>query len=192
MAQVSLTSILSAELAKLNHAQIPHVWLDQELGIVVGTYPNGQFSYDFIGDQLSAVSEENLDKVTDPKVRQKKEEVSLLHLAERITDVYEIETQDMIYRVGSAKQALLIGLEKIEELVPGTLAELAKCKGRTKRPVSLDREQLYDRKSQMRYSERLKNGFWVATNNKTPEALEYVRKAASIAGLTDNEFQLRK
>jgi len=192
MAQVSLTSILSAELAKLDHAQIPHVWLDQELGIVVGTYPNGQFSYDFIGDQLSAVSEENLDKVTDPKVRQKKEEVSLLHLAERITDVYEIETQDMIYRVGSAKQALLIGLEKIEELVPGTLAELAKCKGRTKRPVSLDREQLYDRKSQMRYSERLKNGFWVATNNKTPEALEYVRKAASIAGLTDNEFQLRK
>jgi len=133
-----------------------------------------------------------LDKVTDPKVRQKKEEVSLLHLAERITDVYEIETQDMIYRVGSAKQALLIGLEKIEELVPGTLAELAKCKGRTKRPVSLDREQLYDRKSQMRYSERLKNGFWVATNNKTPEALEYVRKAASIAGLTGNEFQLRK
>jgi len=192
MAQVSLTSILSAELAKLDHAQIPHVWLDQELGIVVGTYPNGQFSYDFIGDQLSAVSEENLDKVTDPKVRQKKEEVSLLHLAERITDVYEIETQDMIYRVGSAKQALLIGLEKIEELVPGTLAELAKCKGRTKRPVSLDREQLYDRKSQMRYSERLKNGFWVATNNKTPEALEYVRKAASIAGLTGNEFQLRK
>ncbi|MGR3342267.1 MAG: hypothetical protein ACU0DI_03430 [Paracoccaceae bacterium] len=190
MALISLSASFSLETSKLDVSKNPHVWIDSDVGLLFGTFPDARFSYDFGIDELVKIEEKVSSEPLEPE-QNTKAEISLIYQAKRITDIYEIETRESIYRVGSAIQALVVGLELIEELVPGTLEKLSKQKGRSKRPVSKERDQLYDMKSQMDKSERLKNGYWVATNNKASESIGYVRRAAQLAGL-DDTFIVRK
>lgn len=182
MAQVSsLESLQNA----INESKAKHVWLDPERGLAFGNYPKIGFRYDFGDERLRPLE-------CDAPIVDKKEVVNLILQAPRITTPYEIETKEKIYRVGSAKEALRIGLDIIEEIAPGTMAQLSEEKGRTRRPVAKIREDLFDKKTLIKHSERLKCGFWYGTNNKAQECINTLARAAQLAELGAQEFSVRK
>lgn len=183
MVAISQVARLMDELRKPNAAALPHVWCDGET-IVVGTWPNAKAKFDFAKEQLRFIDTEELFE---------KKHISMVHLAQRDTGSrFEIETATAVYEFASAVQTLLRGLEIVEQLVPGTLDKMCDIRGRSKRPVGRNREALYDLKSQWRYSEKIESGHYVATNNKTFEALGVLRQAARLADLPEDEFSVRR
>jgi hypothetical protein len=197
MAQISTRETLSKCLDSKQAVRWPHVWVTTDGVLVVGEFPNVRATFDFGAecfrdtDQASDVGSSS--PVPSPPagpsldlevVNAEKQQISLIHEAPRWTETIEIETPDARYKVGSATRALITGLELVEILAPGTLSLLSKEKGRSKRPVSINREDLYDLPSQAQYAHKLKNGYWVGTNNKADEAIRYVERATELAGLT--------
>jgi hypothetical protein len=126
-------------------------------------------------------------------VSEPKRQVSLLHEAKRVVQICEIETQDAVYRLGSATQMLIEGLNLIEEARPGTLEKLSQRKKQSKRPVAKTRAALYDVEHPDTHSAQLKNGWFVATNNKAAEARGVLRRAVELAGLVWGvDFSIRR
>lgn len=176
MAVVSSSSSLSGSFAEGGMHVGAHVWLDRQLGLVTGDYPNPSARFDFGEERLIAVVPE---KATAPKKR-----ISHLAKARRVVKCYELETDTEIHTVGSATQLLIEGLNLLERIAPGTLEAFSLKKGRTKRAVAKTREGLYDVPHPLSHSEKLASGFYVATNNKDSEARGFLMQAAEIAGLT--------
>ena len=174
MASIATVESLKTSLQTTIPASSGHAWIDSEGRLVVGTYPLANAYFDFAGE--SFVSLQSVE--AKPKRR-----VSFLNDAPRVTEKYEIETSDAIYLVGSNKQLLVEGLNIIEEIRPGTHEELSKQKKRTKRPVAESHEELYDVDHPTTHSEKLKSGYFVATNNKGSESRNIVREAVQISGL---------
>lgn len=194
MAMLSTREALVACLGAKPASSFPHVWLSGSGGLVAGVYPKASVRFDFGSEAFvdckdTAVSHEpNANTPVDTSASDTgavsgKRRISLIHEAPRWTQTIEIETPDCVYVVGSATRALITGLELLEELVPGTLEKLSIQKSRSKRPVSRTRNELFDLATQLKYSHQLKNGYWVGTNNKSEEALNYVRRAVELAGL---------
>lgn len=154
------------------HAQ--HVWLDEKHGLVVGDFPKPEMRFDFGSESLVSVA---------PAPPKEKRVISFLAQAKRVGQRYELETDDAIYKFGSATQLLIEGLNIIEEKVPGTLEKFSLRKGRSKRAVARTRAELYDYPHPDSHSAVLKSGYFVATNNKDPEARGFLREAAEISGL---------
>jgi hypothetical protein len=122
-----------------------------------------------------------------------KRQISLLHEAKRVVQICEIETRDAVYRLGSATQMLIHGLNLIEEARPGTLEKLSHRKKQSKRPVAKTRAALYDGEHPEAHSAQLKSGWYVGTNNKAAEARGVLRQAAEIAGLVwGTDFSVRR
>ena len=205
MAQISTRETLSRCLESKPAGRWPHVWVTTDGVLVVGEFPNVRATFDFGAecfrdtDQASDVGSSG--PVPNPPAGQslalvvvnaEKKQISLIHEAPRWTETIEIETPDAVYKVGSATRALITGLELVEGLVPGTLERLSKQKGRSKRPVSLNRQDLYDLPSQAQYAHKMKNGYWVGTNNKADEAISWVERATRLAGLTGKVIVRRK
>ncbi len=161
-----------------NLASVPlaaqHVWLDDRHGLVVGDYPTPEMRFDFGSEALVLVA---------PAPPKEKRVISFLAQAKRIVRKYELETDDAIYKFGSATQLLIEGLNIIEEKYPGTLEKFSMQKGRSKRAVARTRADLYDYPHPDNHSAALKSGYFVATNNKDPEARGFLSAAAEIAGL---------
>ncbi len=83
----------------------------------------------------------------------------------------------------SQKALLLVALQALERAKPGTLERLAAERGRTKRVVARQREDLYDDpRLGERFSQSIEGGWWVATNNSFPETEKFIRRAAFHAG----------
>lgn len=184
MASLATTSSLAKALEKMLATGAPtHVWLDPKLGLVVGSFPAPHSWFDFAKETFDAVL---------PPTSTSKEAVNLLGRAKRVSQIYEIETKDTIYKVGSATQALIEGLNLIERHVPGTIAKLSLQKKRTKRPVAQNRSELYDNPGSEKYSSTLQNGYFVATNNKTSESIGILREALKLAGPWGKTVTLRK
>lgn len=171
MAQVA--GIQSLQKA-LSSGQGQHVWLDGERGLVFGTFPTITAHFDFGGEVLVDAA---------PQAPKTKREVSFLHDCPRVTQRFIIETDDALYKVGSFKQLLVEGLNIIEDLAPGTIAMLSAEKGRTKRAVAPTREELYEVAHPDSHSTQLRNGYFVATNNKSTEAVGYFNRAIDLAKL---------
>jgi hypothetical protein len=176
MAAVSSSSSLSSSFADGGILVGAHVWLDLELGLVTGDYPNPSAKFDF--------GEEKLIPIVPEKMPAAKKRISHLAKARRVVKCYELETDTEIHVVGSATQLLIEGLNLLERIAPGTLEAFSLKKGRTKRAVAKTREELYDVPHPLSHSEKLASGFYVATNNKDSEARGYLMQAVEIAGLT--------
>lgn len=161
-----------------NFASMPsraqHVWLDDRHGLVVGNFPTPEMWFDFASESLVSLA---------PVTPKEKRVISFLAQAKRVGQKYELETEDVIYKFGSATQLLIEGLNLIEENVPGTLEKFSMRKKRSKRAVAGTRAELYDVPHPESHSAELKSGYFVATNNKDPEARGFLREAAEIAGL---------
>lgn len=151
-----------------------HVWLDDHHGLVVGDFPTPEMRFDFASESLASLA---------PAPPKEKSVISFLAQAKRVGQKYDLETEDVIYRFGSATQLLIEGLNIIEEGFPGTLEKFALRKGRSKRAVARTRGELYDYPHPDSHSAELKSGYFVATNNKNSEARGFLRDAAGIAGL---------
>lgn len=84
----------------------------------------------------------------------------------------------------SLKDMLSQGLQKLEEMKPGTLAKLEGVKPRTKRIVSRDPAKLFeDEVLKEKYAEKLTNGWWYGTNNSAAETQTWLRRGCELAGL---------
>ena len=207
MANVASFGAFQVSMSAVSQHDCPHVWIDSDGRMLLGCFPRPSRFFDFgkecffeleqkpiaIDERsgIEATKEAELPSLEAVFVKPK-ERISLIHLAPRITEIYEIETVDSIYVVGSATQALFHGLNKIEQAAPGTLEILSGEKKRSKRPVSLKREELYEKPSQRRYALKLENGYWVATNNKAFEAINVLKNTARLAQLTPAQFSVRK
>ncbi|WP_333605216.1 hypothetical protein [Novosphingobium sp.] len=161
-----------------NFSSVPlgaqHVWLDDRHGLVVGDYPTPQMRFDFASEALVSVA---------PAPPTEKRVISFLAQARRVGQKYELETEEAIYKFGSATQLLIEGLNIIEENFPGTLEKFSMRKGRSKRAVARTRAEICDYPHPDSHSAELKSGYFAATNNKDPEARGFLREAAEIAGL---------
>ncbi len=174
----TLTRVLT-ERASSKPAE--HVWIAANLGLVVGKFPEPVAIFDFVAEEMIPLSAEHH---TPKRVDDRRT------LAKRTRDTYEIETTETIFRFASATQALVDGLEILEELSPGTLDKLCRMKKkRSKRPVARSHEELYDVHHPTSHSVKLANGFFVATNNKALEAVWVLRDAAKLSGV--REFAVR-
>lgn len=174
MAVIAHSDSFAGQFSSASRLVGQHVWLDEAHGLVTGAYPNPLARFDFAEEKLVALKE----GFTSEKRR-----ISHLAQAKRVGKRYELETEYEIHIFGSATQLLVEGLNLIEEVAPGTLDQFSQRKGRSKRAVANTREGLYDIPRPASYSQKLKSGYYVATNNKDAEAKGFLRQAAEIAGL---------
>jgi hypothetical protein len=193
MAVIARAEALASVFESSREAFGPQVWLDPVHGLVAGVFPSPMTRFDFASETAVAISS---TQPAEKRVGQKsapKRQVSLLHEAKRVGQICEIETPDAVYRLGSATQMLIHGLNLIEEARPGTLERLSHRKKQSKRPVAKTRAALYDVEHPKTHSAELKNGWYVGTNNKAAEARGVLRQAADIAGLVWGEdFCIRR
>lgn len=169
----------------------PQVWLDPEHGLVAGVFPSPKAKFDFATERAVLLSGELSEAVSVPLGP--KPVISLLHKAKRVGQTCEIEMTDAIYRLGSATQMLIHGLDLIEAASPGTMEKLSARKKQSKRPVAKTRDGLYDFPHPEAHSARLKCGWYAGTNNKSAEARGILRDAAEIAGLVwGRDFIVRR
>lgn len=174
MVALAQTRNLAQQLDSEESSSGKHVWLDNKHGLVTGDFPVPIAKFDFASEKLVAIS--------DSKAPIEKKRISHLGKAKRVVRRYELETEHEVHLFGSATQLLVEGLNWIEDTVPGTLEQLSQIKGRSKRAVARTREELYDIPRPAKYSQKLRSGFFVATNNKDLEARGYLRQAAELAG----------
>jgi hypothetical protein len=175
----ALASALSADADPFG----PQVWLDIDHGLVAGVFPNATVRFDFAKEAVMRLSSSNAGQPKPSPGARPKRQISLLHEAKRVGQRYEIETDDTIYKLGSATHVLIHGLELVEKARPGTIEKLSARKKQSKRPVAKARADLYDVKHPDAHSHRLTNGWYVATNNKADESLGVLRQAVEVAGL---------
>jgi hypothetical protein len=193
MAVIARAEALASVMGSGAHAFGPQVWLDPNHGLVAGVFPSPVAKFDFASEMAILLPfGESAAQLADQAPAPKRQ-VSLLHEAKRVTQVYEIETPDAVYRLGSATQMLTHGLDLIEEVRPGTLEKLSQHKKQSKRPVARTRDALYDVKHPESHSVLLKNGWYVGTNNKAAEARGVLRQAVELAGLVwGKDFCIRR
>ena len=192
MAVIARAKALASVLESGGHAFGPQIWLDPDHGLVAGIFPSPMARFDFASETAvpllsSELADQPVGQALAPKRR-----VSLLHEAKRVVQICEIETQDTVYRLGSATQMLIHGLNLIEEARPGTLEKLSQRKKQSKRPVAKTRAGLYDVEHPESHSAQLKSGWYVGTNNKAAEARGVLRQAVEIAGFVwGTDFSIR-
>lgn len=169
----------------------PQVWLDPDHGLVAGVFPSPMARFDFASEKaIPLISIEPSEQFSG---QAPKRQISLIHEAKRVVQICEIETRDAVYRLGSATQMLIEGLNLIEEVRPGTLEKLSQRKKQSKRPVAKTRAALYDVEHPETHSAQLKSGWYVGTNNKATEAQGVLRQAVEIAGLVwGTDFSIRR
>lgn len=97
---------------------------------------------------------------------------------------YLLDIKGKIVECKSLKEMLGEGLCAFERHQSGTLAQLAQIKGRTKRIVSRDPNDLFeDDELVQNFAEKLGEGWWFGTNNSSQETLKWLRQGAEYAGL---------
>lgn len=97
---------------------------------------------------------------------------------------YWFEIKGKRFEYGSLKELLAEGLKKLEQTKPGTLDNLSRIRGRTRRIVARDANQLFDKPHLVKeYAEKLINGWHYGTNNSARETNVWLQRAAECAGL---------
>jgi hypothetical protein len=84
----------------------------------------------------------------------------------------------------SLKELLAEALKGLERTKPGTLDQLSRIRGRSRRIVARDVNQLFDKPHLVKeYGEKLSNGWYYGTNNSARETCVWIQRAAECAGL---------
>jgi len=97
---------------------------------------------------------------------------------------YWFEIKGKRTECGSLKELLAEALKGLERTKPGTLDQLSRIRGRSRRIVARDANQLFDKPHLVKeYSEKLSNGWYYGTNNSARETCVWVQRAAECAGL---------
>lgn len=100
----------------------------------------------------------------------------------RTTGNYVVSIDGEDCGAGSLWEALRAGLLKIEEMKPGTLEKLSQVKGRTKRIVARDPNDLFEKEESVRqFATSLGNGWYFGRNNSAAETNSWLLRAADIA-----------
>ena len=85
---------------------------------------------------------------------------------------------------GSLKELLAEALKSIERIKPGTLDSLSRHRGRSRRIVARDANQLFDKPHLVKeYADKLTNGWYYGTNNSARETNVWLQRAAECANL---------
>jgi hypothetical protein len=128
-----------------------------------------------MGDLPSQISTAMPDDATSPSIGSK--------FTRRGGD-YWFELKGKRIECGSLKQLLAEGLKALEKANPSTLDNLARHRGRSRRIVARDRNQLYDKQHLVKdYTEPLIDGWFYGTNNSARETNVWLQRAAECAGL---------
>lgn len=105
--------------------------------------------------------------------------------ASRRSGEYWFELKGNKTTCGSLKELLAEGLKALELTAPGTLATVARLRGRSRRIVARDPSELFDKPHLVKdYAERLTNGWYYGTNNSGRETNVWLQRAAECAGLS--------
>jgi len=84
----------------------------------------------------------------------------------------------------SLKELLAEALKNLERTKSGTLDNLSRIRGRSRRIVARDANQLFDKPHLVKeYADRLINGWYYGTNNSARETNVWLQRAAECAGL---------
>ncbi len=103
----------------------------------------------------------------------------------RRTGHYSVSIDGARHDATSQKSLLLVALAAIERARPGTLEKLSQEKGRTKRIVARNRDNLHANPILGRkFGVRLNDEWWLTTNNSFAETQRFIRRAAWHAGMT--------
>jgi hypothetical protein len=98
---------------------------------------------------------------------------------------YWFEIKGKRTECGSLKELLAEALKGLERTKPGTLDQLSRIRGRSRRIVARDANQLFDKPHLVKkYGEKLSNGWFYGTNNSARETSVWIQRAAECAGLT--------
>jgi hypothetical protein len=98
---------------------------------------------------------------------------------------YWFEIRGKRTECGSLKELLAETLKGLERTKPGTLENLSRIRGRSRRIVARDANQLFDKPHLVKeYAEKLTNGWYYGTNNSARETSVWIQRAAECAGLT--------
>jgi hypothetical protein len=96
---------------------------------------------------------------------------------------YSFEIKGKKTECGSLKELLAGGLAALERAKPGTLENLSRIRGRSRRIVARDANLLYDKPHLVsEYAERLANGWFYGTNNSARETNVWLQRASECAG----------
>jgi hypothetical protein len=97
---------------------------------------------------------------------------------------YWFEVKGKRTECSSLKELLAEALKSLERTKPGTLDSLSRIRGRSRRIVARDANQLFDKPHLVKeYAERLNNGWYYGTNNSARETCVWMQRAAECAGL---------
>jgi hypothetical protein len=97
---------------------------------------------------------------------------------------YWFEIKGKRIECGSLKNLLAEALKSLERTKPGTLDNLSRIRGRSRRIVARDANQLFDKPHLVReYADKLLNGWYYGTNNSARETNVWLQRAAECAGL---------
>jgi hypothetical protein len=98
---------------------------------------------------------------------------------------YWFEIKGKRTECSSLKELLAEALKSLERAKPGTLDNLSRIRGRSRRIVARDANQLFDKPHLVKeYAEQLNNGWYYGTNNSARETCVWIQRAAECAGLT--------
>ena len=96
---------------------------------------------------------------------------------------YSFEIKGKQTECGSLKELLAEGLMALERAKPGTLENLSRIRGRSRRIVARDANLLYDKPHLVsEYAERLMSNWFYGTNNSARETNVWLQRAAECAG----------
>lgn len=97
---------------------------------------------------------------------------------------YWFEIKGKRSECGSLKELLAEALKALERAKAGTLDNLSRIRGRSRRIVARDANQLFDKPHLVKeYAEKLSNGWYYGTNNSARETGVWLQRAAECAGL---------
>jgi hypothetical protein len=97
---------------------------------------------------------------------------------------YWFEIRGKRTECGSLKELLAEALKGLERAKPGTLEQLSRIRGRSRRIVSHDANRLFDKPHLVKdHAEKLGNGWYYGTNNSARETGVWIQRAVECAGL---------
>jgi len=183
MAQISLTAIDAAKLAKLlaatNAGRNLKVWVLTPNELAFGVEPPLRMgTIDLINEQVHLNGHATTSATPEPPK-------PIATRLTRRTGRYLLKIKGRTIECSSLKEMLAEGLRALEAHKKGTLDKLAAAKSRTRRIVSRDPSKLFDKTHlEEKHAEPLMEGWWYGTNNSALETNRWLRQACALAGLT--------
>lgn len=188
MAVVHLGYVKATELARaLNALAPPADWVvtvSADGILEAGTdYRNMSRRYDFLKEAFVAVGEPRTPS-GDPAPQTVE---PTKHDAGRRSGLYAVEIRGNARSYTNLKNLLSDTVERLSALDPGFMDRLHQEKARSRRLVSRERGELFDKQHLAEHHAiKLANGWWMNTNNSTEQVKRWLNVIARCANLSWN------